>query len=327
MKAHKIILLSLSSFFKSLFKHIELDCYKIVLPHYSTQVISAFVQFFYTGEILLNKSLIEEFASLCHEFNCDEIPAISQLIKNHKALASKDDLATEWVSDKSSTNLSIERMEEVPKVEIEFDEYFESNDNVETIFFNENECNDEELLEHPLGAAENDCKSPPQKPSDEGKEIIKEEYLNVQYIEENTNFELLGHSEKSQQESGNLDQKQVDQSEQESLEMTVDDDIRRSHKKYGVSRSSVFKHSQKTNDNSHEHKQIKKNTPAPSISFPALAMNLAQLREEQNRFKKRLQQAINSCRDSGNSVKKASKLFGVPADSIERSLRGFKNVN
>lgn len=302
-------------------------------------MISAFVQFFYTGEILIAESFIEEFASLCHEFNCEEIPVISELIKNHKVLidtssAIKEDLAPEWVSDKTSSSLSITRAD-VPKVEIEFDEYFESNDNVETIFFNENECEGELLDNRALEATEIECKSPPQKPSDDGREI-KEEYLNVQYIEENPQFELLGDSEKLQQESENVDLKQGENSqhdtEQENLEMAVEDvkegmSLCNAHKKYGIPRNTIFKHLQKSNENSQARQQIKKNISAPSISFPALAMNLTQLREEQKRFKMRLQLAINSCRDSGNTVKKASKMFGVPVESIERSLRGFKNLN
>jgi hypothetical protein len=61
----------------------------------------------------------------------------------------------------------------------------------------------------------------------------------------------------------------------------------------------------------------------PSISFPAQQINLSQLKEEQERFKKRLQDAINLCKN-GKSVKKAAKLFSVSEDAISRSLRGFK---
>lgn len=75
-----------------------------------------------------------------------------------------------------------------------------------------------------------------------------------------------------------------------------------------------------------EHKKKKLlSHSAPSITFPALAMNINQLREEQNRYKLRLQQAINSCKD-GNSTKRAANMFGVPQNAIERNLRGFKNL-
>ena len=331
VKAHKIMLLNVSSFFKDLFETYELDSYKIVLPHFSTDVIQAFIQFFYTGESCLEERWIDEFVCLCQEFKCDKIPVISELIKNHRAIdisSFKEEQAEEMIHDKSTENLTITRILEAPKEEMEFDEYFENNDNVETIFFNENECNDGEFINRPA-ASSSSCVP---KPVDEEREI-KEEYLNVQYIEENPHFELIQDSEKlKDQEESELstDQKQNEIS-MVNLEMAVEDvkggmSLWNAHKKYGINKSSIIRQLQKDNES---RKQIKKNVAAPSITFPnfALAMNLTQLREEQNRFKIRLQEAINSCRDSGNSAKKASKMFGVPVEAIERNLRGFKNLN
>lgn len=309
------MLLNVSSFFKDLFESYQLDSYKIILPNFSTEVIEALIKFFYTGEIFLNESWIDEFVSLCHELKCEKIPVISDLMENHKMQENnfstlKEDQTDVMLQDRRTENLTITRVVEVPKEEMEFDEY----DNVETIFFNENECNDGEFIdrsrEAPPIASCSDL-----KPPDEEREI-KEEYLNVQYIEDN-HYEMIRDSEKQHEEDPA--EKKHSETSIENLEMTADD-----HKNDGVTRSLIFKHLQKSNDQQ-VRKPIKKNVVAPSITFPALAMNLNQLREEQNRFKKRLQKAINSCRDSGNSVKKASKMFGVPSQAIERNLRGFKN--
>ena len=124
------MVLSLSSlFFKNIFNDLQAERFTFILPNYTTAVVSAFVQFFYVGEISIDETYAEEFASLCHEFNCEEIDVIKTLITNYENKA-------------DSSNLS---MIDVPKNE--FDEYFEtSGENVETvvetIFFNENENNE-----------------------------------------------------------------------------------------------------------------------------------------------------------------------------------------
>lgn len=90
----------------------------------------------------------------------------------------------------------------------------------------------------------------------------------------------------------------------------------------------ILKHLQKKAEMQQAKKKLKKtlaNAPAPAL--PTAPINIAQLRAEQDRFKKRLQEAINSCRDAGSTPKKAAKIFGVPVDAIERSLRGFRNKN
>lgn len=325
--AHLIMLINASSFFKNVFGNYELDPYPktIVLPNFSTETIQAFIQFLYTGEILINQVWIEEFISLCHEFKCDEIQVISELMKKHKTVAS-DSQEDPAVQEKSKENLIITRLMEVSKEEIEFDEYFdETNDNVETIFFNENECNEGEFIDRPSSSSNT-------KPIEEKE--IKEEYLNVQFIEDNPHVveDMIDDSQKlKDQEDSEYDQMQEELS-MENLEMAVDEvksgmSTWNAHKKYGVPRDLILKRLDGSPDHQQSRKAIKKNLLAPSITFPALAMNLTQLREEQNRFKKRLQEAINSCRDSGNSVKKASKIFGVPVQAIERNLRGFKNLS
>lgn len=64
---------------------------------------------------------------------------------------------------------------------------------------------------------------------------------------------------------------------------------------------------------------------ATTAGFPLnLPVNIMQLREEQNKYKERLQKAITACRNEDTSIKKASKLYEVPMDAIERNLQGYK---
>lgn len=315
VKAHRLVLSLSSTFFRNLFDdYSRLEHKLILLPNYSSGVLQAFLQFFYTGEILVDDTWIGELASLCHEFNCgEEIPVLSELIAKHKECKSDD--ITRIVAEE-------------PKSEIDFDEseFFESNDNVETIFFNENEG---EFLE----AAEIEQKTNEAKEQSSGEpRVIKEEYENVQYIDDdNPNFELVEENEKNKLEVEAAETKREDDPQlYEDLELAAGD-VRKgmsfwnAHKKYGLSRNMILRHLQKTGE---QRKKVKAaHLKQSTASIPALAMNINQLREEQNRFKKRLQEAINSCRDSGNTPKKAAKMFGVPIDAIERNLRGFKKGN
>lgn len=315
IKAHKLVLLTASSFFKRIFTS-ELDSYRIVLPNYSTQAISVFVQFFYnSGEILINESLIQEFACLCHEFSCQEIPVISDLIKNHKEPEDVPLLRGD-LERVESTNPSAVR--NTGKVEIEFDEYFETHEHVETIFFNENEG---EFLDRTAETSNAKLEE-----NQEAVEV-KEEYLNVQYLDETPSFMAVDpdkpFAEEAERKRDDATCKLENSVNQEKKELNIFD----IEKKQSIGRNVLFKQVQKINEPPKQTHKPSKSSAAPSITFPAVAMNLTQLREEQNRFKKRLQEAINSCRDSGNSVKKAAKMFGVPQLSIERNLRGFKNTN
>lgn len=305
--------------------------YKIILPNYSHETVTTFLRFFYTGEILIDTALLPEIISLLREFNCEQqIPILTEMVQNFKhqeevTPASKEIMShQEWFGGEKSSDLSITRVS--TKVEeMEFDEYFESNDNVETIFFNENESEDNVEL----GG------KPSIKEEDAGHD---DEYLNEEYIDDN-----------QQNDNQKIDQSTVEDTSVERMPAKIEglpnpvflqnlnaavEDVRKNqlsywnaYKKYGITRSVIFRHVQKINEQEQLKKKEKKEllkSSAPSISFPALAMNINQLREEQNRFKKRLQEAINSCRDNNNSVKKAARIFGVPAPAIERNLRGFK---
>lgn len=308
LKAHKLVLSLSSSFFKKLFEDTRLD-YKLILPNFSSPVLIAFLQFFYTGQLLIDDVWIEELASLCHEFNCEEIPVLSELIINHRR------------ADCRAEDASFTTCIQEPKVEMDFDEseFFESNDNVETIFFNENEG---EFLE----ATEHDPKIDELK---EQPRAIKEEYENVQYIDDdNPNFELVEEIEKKKQELESAESKREDDPQlYENLELAAED-VRKgmsffhAHKKHNLSRNMILRHLQKT-------REQRKKTKAAQLKPAFPAFSISQLREEQNKFKKKLQDAINSCRDSGNSIKKASRTFGVPIEAIERNLhrRGFKRTN
>lgn len=322
IKAHKLILSLSSPFFKDLFQDIHLvQKYKIIVP-YCSEVICSFVRFFYFGEILIDTTFIPEFISLCREFNCEQqIPIVSELIQNYKSPMADEiavstnevDVSQEWF-DVKNTDLSITR---VPLTKMEFDEYFETNESNE-IFFNENE---NECIDGDSAMDDSGIKS--------GVKEIKEEYLNEEYIEENQQYEEQREAQKSK-----LPEIAEEKHEQESSQ------VERIHSKDAQGEPNpifqanlhrvISRHVQKLNKQDEIRKKSirdQQRSTTPSITFPALAMNLTQLREEQNRFKKRLQEAINSCRDSNNSIKKASKMFGVPSSAIERNLRGFKNLN
>lgn len=317
VKAHRLVLSLSCSFFKDLFNALAgTEVYKIVLPNFSTESVQAFVQFFYAGEILITDNVAAEFASLCHEFNMSEIPVIKTLIKNHKL---KEAL------DEPTVSITISQIE-VPKMEdTTFDDYFQTNEHVETIFFNEND---------------------PEFPSDRDGDIKKteesikdEQYLNVQFIDDNPNFEMIEEADKAESNEGSIDQKdEIPQTPEflENLEMAAEE-VRKgmsfwnAHRRYGVARGMILKHLQKKSEIQQAKRKLKKAlavTSAPTLPQPAVPINIAQLRAEQDMFKKRLQEAINSCRDAGNSPQKAARMFKVPVEAIERSLRGFrKTVN
>lgn len=175
---------------------------KIVLP-YSSESVRAFIQFFYAGEILITENVASEFASLCHEFNMsDEIPVIKTLIKNHII---KEDVEEPIVS------ITISPVE-VPKIEDSFDDYFQTNDHVETIFFNED---DQEF------------------PSDRDADIKKtdetikdEQYMNVQFIDDNPNFEQIEAGDKAESTEASTEQKdEIPQTPEflENLEMAAEE--------------------------------------------------------------------------------------------------------
>lgn len=295
VKAHVLVLSLSCSFFKDLFNNrSSTEVHKVVLPNYSTESLQAFVQFFYAGEILITDDVAAEFASLCHEFNMsDEIPVIKTLIKNHKL---KEAL------DEPTVSITISQIE-VPKMEdSSFDDYFQTNEHVETIFFNEND---------------------PEFPSDRDGDV--------------TDFEMIEEADKAESNEGTTEPKEeTPQTPEflENLEMAAEE-VRKgmsfwnAHRRYGVARGMILKHLQKNSELQQAKKKLKKAlaiASVPPLPQPAVPISIAQLRAEQDRFKKRLQEAINSCRDAGNSPKKASRMFGAPVEAIERSLRGFKKT-
>lgn len=320
------MILSLTSqFFKELFESTTVPCQlKIILPEFSSEVVTPFLRFFfYTGEILIENSLLPDVISLLRQFNCEQqIPILNKLDQSYKSQKEMESAGQEWFEGEKSGDLSITRVS--AKVEeMEFDEYFETNDNVEQIFFTENDSEADYVA-----VSKNSEKHIIKEEADEG--AIDPEYLNEEYIDENQQnddqkTELQCIDEGKNDEHSQSKTEVSDPIFLENLQSAVED-VRKNglsfwdaYKKYGIPRNLVYKHVQRLNK--------KEKSSAPSISFPANCLNINQLREEQNRFKKRLQEAINSCRDSNNSVKKAAKLFGVPEMAIERNLRGFKGPN
>lgn len=125
----------------------------------------------------------------------------------------------------------------------------------------------------------------------EDNEVMKEEYLN----------EAVAESE--------FDPKLIKYEEQES---------------FGEEGVSNKPHIPEDIEKSKKFPIVKTIAKKPKVS--AAAFNLASLKEEQEKFKKKLQDAINSCKN-GQSIKKASKMFGVSVTAIERNLQGFKLNN
>lgn len=196
-------MLSLSCrFFKELFSSIpNTEVPKIVLP-YSSDSVQAFVQFFYAGEVLITENVASEFASLCHEFNMnDEIPVIRTMIENHKI---KED------SEQQMVSITISQVE-VPKIEDSaFDDYFQTNEHVETIFFNEEQ-------EFPAD------RDGDMKKADDA--IKEEQYMNVQFIDDNPNFEQIEAGDKTEPNEGSTEQDEIPQTPEflENLEMAAEE--------------------------------------------------------------------------------------------------------
>lgn len=128
---------------------------------------------------------------------------------------------------------------------------------------------------------------------------IKEEYLNEEYIineNENSSFvleDLHNPSEKDQKFAGSCNSN------------SFTEELHRPSKNTTVNQSQIRNSLITITKN-------KKPTPP---------LNLAKLREEQEKFKKRLQEAINSCRDDGNNAKKVGRF----AFSGEKKKRIFLN--
>lgn len=251
----------------------------IVLPNYSTNVINAFIQFFYTGEVLIHERLLPDFVSICREFKCDEIPSLSEILNP------KIDHQAKVETNQPSITQFLDITEECNVVQED------SEAHVESIFFKvvENEVSNDEL---------------------NSTSNVKEEYLNEEYIEENPQYEFMEVLEKRINDE---DQFSIEQSQSESQVVWTNEN-----------QQSVEEFRKPKEKKLRDSKIIKKDKKA-SISFPVNLINIKQLREEQEKFKKRLQEAVNSVRDNINSVKKAAKLFDVPTSAIERNLKTYKS--
>lgn len=57
---------------------------KLMLPHYTAEVIESLLKLIYTGETSINQDLINEFCDICTELCCDSILDIDKFVKQHK---------------------------------------------------------------------------------------------------------------------------------------------------------------------------------------------------------------------------------------------------
>ncbi|CAO1412460.1 unnamed protein product [Diamesa tonsa] len=458
--AHRLILSVSCEFFRELFESTFLendDMIRIVVPHYDYETINILIRFFYTGEISIEPWLLQEFIDFCLEFNCETIPDVDELIKNHKIelddVPVSDQLIQEWYTQNSNnTRINITRLEVPLKVEFDIDEYFEVNQNVETIYLNENDqpqnIEDFPILknkdyeglinEFAMGVKEEfidddeiemegtdnevvdgDCEKAERIAyrtiDGEGTNPVYDEKLKLAcgdvmnngisfltasrkygitrsvihrhvqrlrgkmgLLSPKQNFNIPGTSSKSvslkpsssstnemswwdatnpswntdptpifkhSKKSKNKVQYKVEGTKgrnpefAENLRRAVEDVMKNgisfwtAHKKYGITRSVIHRHVQRIRDNEeearpHKKKIHKKITPLATVTTaglpPILPVNMMQLREEQNKYKERLQKAITACRNEDTSIKKASKLYDVPMDAIERNLQGYK---
>lgn len=198
-RAHQIVLVAQSTMLESvLHKCCFHEDQVIVLDHYSSLVVSSFLSFCYTGILKIEESSLEDLISLCNEFSI--APNIVEVIK-------KNNLEIGEGTVDNFKNSSV------------------GEANVESIFFDENDF--------------------------DANEIKEEEYLNEARED---NYETL---EKN--------------------------------------------HSLEKLNNPRELPILNK---AISRLPASRKFNLANLKEEQEKFKKRLQDAINSCKNGNNSIRK-----------------------
>lgn len=170
-------------------------------------------------------------------------------------------------------------------------------------------------VEHPIKLLEND--NPVIKPEDEfGKSIIQESetiFFDENDFEgdENMKEEFLDSEKHEEFLEDEFDPKKIIKYENQSAYIVdeVSEENREFERK--LEKSGGFPLIKKT---------IAKKAPTSS------KFSLINLKEEQEKFKKRLQLAINSCKDGSNSIKKASKIFSVTPQAIQRNLQGFKNT-
>lgn len=228
----------------------------IMLPSYSTNVVESFIQFFYVGEALIPENNLSEFISLCKEFNCDEIPALQNILQ---------------MKNDESVKLECEEMTVVTEI-VNIQQ--ESEAAVESIFFQIQDQSD--------------------MPSTgmETSRNVKEEYLNEEYIDDETQYEYMEVEEKK-------------------ISETIQYPKSQENRRISASKSKP--------------QGITKQRKATMSSLPVKVLNLKQLREDQEKFKIRLQEAVNSVRNNLNSIAKAAAEYEVPTSAIKRNLKNYKS--
>lgn len=124
IKAHRIII-ALSSDLLKQFDH-STDL-KILLPEFSPDVVSSFVEFCYSGEVLLPLNLRNEFLSLCHHMLVN-VPTLD----NFFITTNEEDLEDVQNNEEDSENLIETEYEEEDVEDTKFVEIEEEES--ETIF-------------------------------------------------------------------------------------------------------------------------------------------------------------------------------------------------
>lgn len=120
---------------------------------------------------------------------------------------------------------------------------------------------------------------------------VKEEYLNEEYIEdENPQYEFM-----------EIENKMCDEA-QYPIKQEFKRDVSTTNKSKGITKQ------RKT-----------------AITLPVKVLNIKQLREDQEKFKVRLQEAVNSVRNNLSSIAKAAKMYEVSTSAIERNLKNYKS--
>lgn len=118
--------------------------------------------------------------------------------------------------------------------------------------------------------------------------LVKEEYLNEEYIEENPQYEYI---------------EIVDKNPQHPLEQSTN----RNH-------SSLAK-----------PRGVTKNQK-PKFTIPRKVLDIKKLQEDTERYKRNLQEAVNAVRDNIDTLEEASEKFKVPVSAIERNLKNYKSA-
>lgn len=216
------------------------------------------IRFFYTGELHCNQEVLQELISLCTEFNCEQIHVIDELIQNQKIpassveiISSSEDYLPQLDFSFNNTTLHITQIpqDNTPKMETDFDDYFENAvQNVETIFFNEN--NDGQQL------ANNSAS----EVLDDLSKDIKEEWLedDVEDISDIDNISDVERVERIAYRNRDDPEQPLNPEYDEQLKKACEDVLTNgtsflnASKKYGITRSVVHRHVQKIRQQSNE---------------------------------------------------------------------------